>query len=538
MAWTPAHAQVTELTAQDLLNLIDVNQSAQVFGTPDDSPIDPATNADLQAVINATGANQVYDIRSFSYALTGQGIIRYRTTGDAQSLGWPGSNDSYLSQSNHAFAMMLEDQSGQAVGTVYSYHDIVETGSEAGDNSYGGVFVTSFGQFTNTYDPPLLQYKTPLTYDPATTWSDQTNGGSTSITGEVEGYGTLRTPAGDYEVMRIRRDYGGSFATTDYEFISPDIGFTVATIEGQGDGTFVVTFTAASDDFAETTVASGATGSILSDNRASVSFTSGSSASGSLSIATYNQSPYNAAFDGQSATSGDGTTITPDVLWEGQYYAITNVDDQLSGFDATVCLDVSGVPGVAAIDKLVLLTRASSGQEWTPLNTAVSGTQICASVTSFSQFAVGSASQYNTLPVELTRFTATAGASAVLLEWATAGETNNSGFAVERQVDGDAFARIAFVEGHGTTAAPQTYRFADTDLPFGTEHAVYRLKQIDTDGTATYSPNVEVDLGTPDALVLHGNFPNPFRGQTTIRYELPAATHVQMEVYNVLGRRV
>ena len=57
-------------------------------------------------------------------------------------------------------------------------------------------------------------------------------------------------------------------------------------------------------------------------------------------------------------------------------------------------------------------------------------------------------------------------------------------------------------------------------------------------GTAACSPNVEVDLGAPDALVLHGNFPNPFRVQTTVRYELPPATHVQMDVYNVLGQRV
>jgi hypothetical protein len=39
-------------------------------------------------------------------------------------------------------------------------------------------------------------------------------------------------------------------------------------------------------------------------------------------------------------------------------------------------------------------------------------------------------------------------------------------------------------------------------------------------------------------LVLHGNYPNPFRGQTLIRYELPQPGFVRMEVFNTLGQRV
>jgi serine protease AprX len=42
----------------------------------------------------------------------------------------------------------------------------------------------------------------------------------------------------------------------------------------------------------------------------------------------------------------------------------------------------------------------------------------------------------------------------------------------------------------------------------------------------------------PQSFVLWQNFPNPFNGETTIRYDLPSPTRVTITVYDVLGRRV
>jgi len=142
------------------------------------------------------------------------------------------------------------------------------------------------------------------------------------------------------------------------------------------------------------------------------------------------------------------------------------------------------------------------------------------------------------LPVELAAFDAQLDGTSVRLRWNTATETNNSGFAVQRTIDRGGFEQIGFVEGNGTTSAPQRYDFTDADLPFDAEQATYRLKQIDYDGRFEYSSEIDVSLGAPTRLFLHGNFPNPFRGQTTIRYEVPAASNVRVAVYDALGRHV
>lgn len=143
------------------------------------------------------------------------------------------------------------------------------------------------------------------------------------------------------------------------------------------------------------------------------------------------------------------------------------------------------------------------------------------------------------LPVELTTFEAQAGSESVQLTWTTASETNNAGFAVERQRGPHAsFKQVGFVEGHGTTARTQRYRFEDDALPYKAQRITYRLKQVDTDGTAHYSEEVEVEVGVSDVVVLHGNDPNPAQQATIIRYALPRAMHVQLVLYDLLGRRV
>jgi len=57
-------------------------------------------------------------------------------------------------------------------------------------------------------------------------------------------------------------------------------------------------------------------------------------------------------------------------------------------------------------------------------------------------------------------------------------------------------------------------------------------------GFAVTDMAASVHRGGAHSFKLLGNYPNPFNGQTTIRFFLPSAGSVQVEVFTVLGRRV
>ncbi|GAB1349440.1 hypothetical protein MASR1M107_16540 [Ignavibacteriales bacterium] len=138
------------------------------------------------------------------------------------------------------------------------------------------------------------------------------------------------------------------------------------------------------------------------------------------------------------------------------------------------------------------------------------------------------------LPVELTSFTASATGNKVILSWSTATEVNNRAFEVERKNNGS-WKSIGSVAGNGTTTAPKSYSYSDENA--GSGKIAYRLKQIDFDGSFSYSNSIEVDL-TPGEFNLAQNYPNPFNPSTVINFSLPVASSVSLSVYNTLGEKV
>jgi len=138
------------------------------------------------------------------------------------------------------------------------------------------------------------------------------------------------------------------------------------------------------------------------------------------------------------------------------------------------------------------------------------------------------------LPVELTSFTASTNGNTVTLSWTTATELNNRGFEVERKTSTE-WKNIGFIEGNGTTTGQKAYSFRDEIVTGG--KIEYRLKQIDFDGSFSYSNTVEVELN-PTVFALEQNFPNPFNPSTVVRFALPTAGNVTLNVYNTLGEKV
>jgi hypothetical protein len=151
------------------------------------------------------------------------------------------------------------------------------------------------------------------------------------------------------------------------------------------------------------------------------------------------------------------------------------------------------------------------------------------------------------VPIQLAGFFATVlSEGGVRLDWRTISETNNYGFEVQKAFEKpENFQTIpnSFIPGHGTTIEPQEYTFTDPAPVTGVTY--YRLKQIDLDNSVHFHEPVRVDYvtgvagnGVPIVYFLSQNHPNPFNPSTTIRYGIPDAGMVNLELYDLVGQRV
>ncbi len=142
------------------------------------------------------------------------------------------------------------------------------------------------------------------------------------------------------------------------------------------------------------------------------------------------------------------------------------------------------------------------------------------------------------LAVELTAFAAEArGAGAVQLRWSTASEENNREFEVQRSTDGRAFSLLDRVAGHGSTATAHDYRYTDAHLPATAAVLYYRLRQVDANGAATFSPVRAVTPGPPAIAGLQVYSPVVPDGLLHYAYFGPVTGTEQLEIYTLLGQR-
>ncbi|GAB2954447.1 hypothetical protein GCM10027048_19830 [Hymenobacter coalescens] len=201
----------------------------------------------------------------------------------------------------------------------------------------------------------------------------------------------------------------------------------------------------------------------------------------------------------------------------------------------TLTLQWNAADESASFDRSRATVLQYNGVSWGSWSStaAVSGTgpftATAAGVNSFSSFGVGTGGAV--LPVSLLGFRAERrGPRTVQLRWATAQEKNNDRFEVEKSTDGHRFGRVGVVSGHGTTTRAQAYVFADAEAPVA---AYYRLRQVDSDGTATYS-DVQYVAAADAALAL---FPNPTTGEVHLT-GLPEHAPVRLALRSATGRDI
>lgn len=166
----------------------------------------------------------------------------------------------------------------------------------------------------------------------------------------------------------------------------------------------------------------------------------------------------------------------------------------------TVAFDESSLVGEVPVSNLRLLMD-DDGSDWTDA-TVVSGATSSGGRVIFTGVSLGNGSFFTLgtsnfgstpLPVELIAFEGAVEGEQNRLWWSTATETDNDRFEVERSADGVDFDRLADVEARGNSQQVTHYLMMDTDPLNGLNY--YRLKQVDTDGSNSYSPVIVLENG-------------------------------------------
>jgi hypothetical protein len=210
--------------------------------------------------------------------------------------------------------------------------------------------------------------------------------------------------------------------------------------------------------------------------------------------------------------------------------------------DVTLYWEDASFSGISNLNDLVIAHWNTSNTEWESLgqsttsgSTSSNGSITVNGVSNFSPFTFGSNSNNNSLPVELLHFTAQKTGDHVSLKWATASETNNRHFVVQKRID-DQWQAIGTVEGQGTTTSKHSYTFEDREYQQGNT-AYYRLKQVDFDGSYEYSEvrAVSSELAEAFRFITH---PNPVRDRLILTLNAVHPEKATVVIRNALGQQV
>jgi hypothetical protein len=192
---------------------------------------------------------------------------------------------------------------------------------------------------------------------------------------------------------------------------------------------------------------------------------------------------------------------------------------------------------------LTLFSALQNGAPFTPaygtLNQA-NRTVTRVALPSFPNFYLTLGDRTRPLPVSLTAFTATAAGVNANLAWTTASEKNSSGFEVQVSNTGSDYRKIGFVTSKSPNSQQQqNYTFVDTEAgKTGTRY--YRLRQLDLDGTESFSPVRTVIFNGNTLATAVTAYPNPFTSYVDLNIDATTAgtAPVRVQLIDMTGRVV
>ena len=143
----------------------------------------------------------------------------------------------------------------------------------------------------------------------------------------------------------------------------------------------------------------------------------------------------------------------------------------------------------------------------------------------------------STFPVEWLRFDAELDGRDGIISWATATELNSDFFVLERSIDATIFETVAEIDAAGNSTEVRSYEFTDENVvTINSGRVYYRLKQVDFDGSYSYSNMVELYIGSSDYALNLNVYPNPTTDVATIDVSAAADANVEVRILNTAGK--
>lgn len=176
------------------------------------------------------------------------------------------------------------------------------------------------------------------------------------------------------------------------------------------------------------------------------------------------------------------------------------------------------IQGVSASDKLrlnnVIIFSGNTDPVYGP---------VMASVTS-NGFAAMANSPSIVLPVKFIDFTVSSKNNDAIIHWATTGEVSVAGYELERSTDGTNWTFVSSLSPKGNN---QQNDYTYIDKKISGNYMYYRVKEIDLNGSATFTPTNSIRLNSTTAsqvmiasvsnkLLLQ--FPSTVKGNVVVRF--------------------
>ncbi|AFM03656.1 putative pre-peptidase [Bernardetia litoralis DSM 6794] len=144
------------------------------------------------------------------------------------------------------------------------------------------------------------------------------------------------------------------------------------------------------------------------------------------------------------------------------------------------------------------------------------------------------------LPLELTEFGGEKVKDQNLLHWATAREYNTSHFEIERSNDAMDFIKIGSLASGNNILENQIYQYWDKEPQTGINY--YRLKQVDLDGTFTYTKTIAIAIDNQGIITdfeIQKIYPNPAQNSINFVFAIPTSnSEIQLEIFDSNGKSV